>query len=85
MTIPSYLEIQIRERARDCCEYCRIHEADNYIWHEVDHVISRKHRGTTESSNLCFECNRYKGSDIASIDLETDTLTSLFNPRKIGY
>ena len=38
----------------------------------------------TEAPNLalaCFDCNRYKGSDLASLDPETGTLTPLFNPR----
>src|SRR5262245_35673880 len=37
-----------------------------------------------EASNLalaCFDCNRYKGSDLASLDPETGSLTPLFNPR----
>jgi len=29
----------------------------------------------------CFDCNRHKGSDIASFDPETGKLTPLFNPR----
>lgn len=52
--------------------------------HEVDHVIAEKHGGQTTSDNLafaCFECNRYKGSDVASFDPHTGELTPLFNPR----
>jgi len=36
------------------------------------------------SGNLalaCFDCNRFKGADIASIDVMTGELVSLFNPR----
>lgn len=43
-----------------------------------------KHGGATEASNLalaCFDCNRYKGSDLGSLDPETGALTPLFNPR----
>jgi hypothetical protein len=29
----------------------------------------------------CFDCNRFKGSDIASIDPDSSKLTELFNPR----
>ena len=29
----------------------------------------------------CFDCNRFKGSDIASIDPAHGELTPLFNPR----
>jgi hypothetical protein len=40
--------------------------------------------GQTTEENLalcCALCNRYKGSDIASIDPETGLLTPLFHPR----
>jgi len=43
-----------------------------------------KHGGQTIEENLalcCALCNRYKGSDIASIDPETGLLTLLFHPR----
>jgi len=58
-------------------------ETDTTLRHEVDHIISRKHGGTGEPSNLalaCFLCNRFKGSDISSI-LRTGCLTPLFHPR----
>lgn len=78
------LRRQVGERAGKCCEYCLLDEEDNYIAHEVDHILSTKHRGTTTLDNLClscFDCNRYKGSDVGSFDTETDTFTPLFNPR----
>ena len=52
--------------------------------HQMDHVIAVKHGGETVASNLalcCSVCNRFKGSDIASIDSETGELTPLFHPR----
>lgn len=36
------------------------------------------------SANLafaCFDCNRFKGSDIASVDPLTNEVVALFNPR----
>ena len=74
----------VRERAALRCEYCLLAEDDAYLPHEPDHVIAVKHGGTTDASNLalaCFDCNRYKGSDIASIDPDDGHLTPLFNPR----
>lgn len=29
----------------------------------------------------CFDCNRFKGSDIASVDPVSGVLTPIFNPR----
>jgi hypothetical protein len=57
----------------------------SFFPHEVDHVIAQKHGGKTLLENLayaCFECNRYKDSDVASYDPLTGKLTPLFNPRQ---
>ena len=78
------LRSQIAGRAARRCEYCRIHEDDTGCAHQVDHIVSRKHRGATVSVNLayaCVLCNRFKGSDIASFDSESGELNRLFNPR----
>jgi hypothetical protein len=51
----------------------------------VDHILARKHGGETTSENLalsCVSCNRRKGSDASSMDLENGKLTPLFNPRR---
>ena len=82
--IPAELRRLVIERANNCCEYCRIHTDDHYLPHEIDHAISEKHQGETTADNLClscFDCNRYKGSDIGSFDLETGVFAPLFNPR----
>ena len=72
------------DRANSCCEYCLIHHDDHYLSHEIDHILSEKHRGTTIADNLClscFDCNRYKGSDVGSFDIETGNFAPLYNPR----
>jgi len=74
----------VRLRAAGFCEYCRISEQFTLAEHEIDHVIAVKHGGQTILENLvlcCTLCNRFKGSDIASIDPETGQLTPLFHPR----
>lgn len=82
--IDSALRELVRSRASGVCEYCRISEQFTLAEHEIDHVIAAKHGGQTVAENLalcCTLCNRYKGSDIASIDPETGQLTPLFHPR----
>lgn len=74
----------VARRAEHRCEYCRIHEANSGYSHQVDHVISLKHGGSSEIDNLayaCFLCNRHKGPDIASVDPQTGKIVRLFNPR----
>ena len=44
-----------------------------------------KHRGRSDEANLawtCLTCNRYKGTDLASIDDETGRVVRLFHPRR---
>ncbi|WP_373540756.1 HNH endonuclease [Chamaesiphon sp.] len=53
--------------------------------HEIDHIIAEKHDGRTESENLalsCNLCNKYKGSDLASVDPETEKIVPLYHPRQ---
>jgi len=74
----------VRSRAAGFCEYCRISERFTLAEHEIDHVIAAKHGGRPVVENLalcCAVCNRFKGSDIASIDPEDGALTPLFHPR----
>jgi 5-methylcytosine-specific restriction endonuclease McrA len=73
------------QRARHCCEYCRMLQAYDDAPFEIDHCIARKHAGPTVSTNLalsCFHCNSFKGSNIAGFDPRTRKLTPLFNPRR---
>lgn len=82
--ISAALRREVRARAGKRCEYCLIAESQVFFPHEPDHLIALKHGGETTIGNLalaCFDCNRFKGSDIASIDKVTGELTPLFNPR----
>jgi HNH endonuclease len=82
--LPAAVRRQVDERADGRCEYCRLAETDAFFAHEPDHIISEKHDGDSTIRNLalsCFDCNRFKGSDIASLDPLTSALVPLFNPR----
>ena len=63
---------------------CLVHEDDRGFGCHVDHIISGKHGGLTEETNLayaCAPCNRAKGSDIGSITEEEGPFMRLYNPR----
>ena len=75
------------ERARRRCEYCLVHEDNAGFPHQIDHIISRKHGGSSGIGNLayaCILCNRYKGADIASID-HSGRPIRLFDPRRDSW
>lgn len=83
--IPESIRRMVNTRANGRCEYCRINEKYTVKRHEVDHVYAEKHGGLTEPDNLCFSClicNRFKGSDLCSLDPETNEISALFHPRR---
>lgn len=82
--VSSELRQLVASRADYLCEYCLVAEEDTYFGCEVDHIISFKHGGTSESENLayaCAFCNRYKGSDLTSLSDQTGSLVRFYNPR----
>ena len=84
----SYVSASVRRvvtrRAREQCEYCRFPQMASLFTFEMEHIIAEKHDGITNAENLalsCPYCNRFKGTDLGSIDPETQQLTPFFNPR----
>lgn len=83
--ISQSLRSEVAQRAERRCEYCLIHEEDVGFPHQVDHIISRKHGGLSSAENLALAsviCNRYKGTDVASINTGTGQVIRLFHPRR---
>ncbi len=84
----SYISTALRQlviaRAAERCEYCRYPQAASFLTFEIEHVVAEKHGGATIESNLalaCPFCNRFKGTDLGSLDPETGLLTPFFHPR----
>ena len=76
----------VRERAGHRCEYCRLRQAHEPTrpFH-VEHIIALQHRGTDDLENLalaCQLCNLLKGTNLTSLDPDTNLLTPLFHPRQ---
>ncbi len=74
----------IASRAYDRCEYCKTPNAAALWPHEPDHIIAEQHGGATSPENLalaCFQGNRLKGPNIASVDPQTGAVTRLYHPR----
>jgi hypothetical protein len=85
VTWPGAVREFVIERAIGRCEYCLLHQTDAGFPHQIDHILSRKHGGSSHPDNLafaCYLCNRYKGSDIASVHPDTHELVRLFHPRR---
>lgn len=85
MSISSEQRLLVRHRANNCCEYCRISQTGRLAGFQVDHIIAIKHGGTDVDDNLClacYECNIYKGRNVAALDTLTHNATKLYDPRQ---
>jgi len=83
--VPIALRRLVYEHAGERCEYCLLPEITVFAAHEIDHIIAEKHGGLTAFDNLalsCTLCNQHKGSDLTSIDPDTDQIVTLYNPRR---
>ena len=83
--IPAALRRLVIERATSRCEYCLLHQVDVTDTFQLDHIIARRHRGTTTEDNLaltCFYCNHEKGTDLGTIDVLSGEFVFLFHPRR---
>jgi len=75
---------QIRQRAGDVCEYCRLPQASQEATFHVDHVSPRSQGGPTEPANLalaCVTCSLRKSARTSAVDPKTGNAAALFNPR----
>lgn len=80
--------LRVARRGGFLCEYCLLHEEHAVKRHEPDHIIPRKHGGRDDDDNLawaCFHCNRFKGSEVGALDIESGQLVPLFNPRRHSW
>jgi hypothetical protein len=82
--VPAALRQMVFERAAGRCEYCLYPQEMSFLAFEVEHIVAEKHGGPTTPDNLalaCPYCNRFKGTDLGSLDPETGQLMPFFNPR----
>ena len=52
---------------------------------QPDHIVAIKHGGATAEDNLawsCYDCNIFKGPNVAGVDHENGRVTRLFHPRR---
>ena len=85
MTVPVNLRRQVRERAKDRCEYCQLAQAGQEATFHIDHVIPVADEGPTVLENLalaCVSCSLRKGAARTAIDPETSRIARLFHPRR---
>ncbi len=85
--IPAKIQVQVRQRAGDLCEYCHTSEQWQYVPFTVDHIIPLSKGGVNALENLalaCFHCNRRKSNRLTVLDPDSEEEVPLFNPQAIN-
>lgn len=54
--ISESLKKSVIQRVHNCCEYCLMENDVSFIPHQIEHIISLKHGGTTSFDNLTYAC-----------------------------
>lgn len=75
----------VAERAGHRCEYCGAPEVLFNFPFEVEHIVPVIRGGSDQDTNLalaCRACNVHKGPAVDGLDLETNSVVRLFNPRE---
>ncbi len=83
--IPDSLVKQIRQRAGEACEYCRLPQESQEATFHVDHVLPRVQGGPTTLDNLalaCVSCSLRKAARVTAVDPVDGQEVSLFHPRE---
>jgi len=80
---------QVRKRAHDRCEYCRLPQAAApFLTFHVEHIQASQHVHDDSLDNLCLacpHCNLNKGPNLTALDPETRDIIPLFHPREHAW
>ena len=79
------IKATVRQRAGDCCEYCRLPQDAYDLTFHIEHVVASQHLQDDSLSNLalaCDRCNLHKGTNLSTVDPDTQVRVEIFHPRE---
>lgn len=85
LTLSVELREAVRQRAGNCCEYCKSQDKYSPTTFTIDHIWPESMDGTSHIMNLayaCFLCNRLKSNKLKIYDVLSKQWVALFNPRQ---
>lgn len=83
--VSSRQKVDVKKRAKYCCEYCCSQEAYSPDAFSVEHIVPLVKDGTNLSENLanaCQGCNNRKFVHTEAVDPLTGELVPLYHPRQ---
>jgi hypothetical protein len=83
--IPRLVRRMVRDRAGDCCEYCRHPASHSCAPFVCEHVVPRVLGARSTMAELawaCPACNGHKYAKTQAPDSRTGRTVPLFNPRR---
>ena len=84
MSTPEALASEVRHRAGDRCEYCRMSQRLQVATFHIEHIVPVTCGGKTTLENLalaCPSCNLHKSDRSHAVDPITGERALLFHPR----
>ena len=88
MHVPVALSREVRLRAGERCEYCRLHQAGQQATFHIDHILPLARGGDSTAENLalaCVSCSLRKGARTSVTDPNTSSEVDLYNPRSESW
>ena len=86
MAVPPSTRRVVRERAQRHCEYCHADERWQFLGASPSTMWSPSQLGARKNADnlalACRNCNERRGNRVEGRDPETETVVSLFNPRR---
>ncbi|MCU0468054.1 MAG: HNH endonuclease [Arcicella sp.] len=86
--IPTNFKQFIIERSKGYCEYCQCPSDFSTELFSIEHIIPRSKNGSDELDNLayaCIGCNIYKSDKTEFVDVVSQSLSNLYNPRTMNW
>lgn len=86
--IPANFKQFIIERSKGYCEYCQCPSDFSTELFSIEHIIPRSKNGSDELDNLayaCIGCNIYKSDKTEFVDVVSQSLSNLYNPRTMNW
>lgn len=78
------LKKQVRERAKNCCEYCFVQAQYSGESFSIEHILPLIKGGLSVLFNLAFSCqrcNNHKYTATTAVDPASGSVVALYHPR----